>query len=379
MAVSPPQQWYERVDAALYRATAALGTLAPPWWPDLDEHFEPGEACRWIAEAWSDARVASAVAVASPSLAGRIEEFNAGRAVTAAQARSMLVSLARYLVRMSGRPTPFGLFAGVAALEFKDEPSVAWEPDRQWVRTRAHTVWLARIIGGLENHAELRSRLPVIANDLAYERGDRLIVPWQPHGTDPTRSPAEQVSLRLTPAVRIAQEQARTPLILADLARKIAAELPDQTSRAIEVFLSHLIGCGFLITVLRPPSTCRDGLAHVLDQLTAANARTIPDLQPLLTDLNRIAALLADGRPEAGARMQELADLEHPVTVDLRVGGRMVLPPNVAAEAAAAASALVRLSPHPDGVPGWRCSSTRSPVSATHRISPNSTRTCRRR
>jgi hypothetical protein len=124
------------------------------------------------------------------------------------------VSLARYLVRMSGRPTPFGLFAGVAALDFGNEPSAVWEPEEQWVRTRAHTVWLARIIGGLETHAELRSRLPVIANDLAYERGDRLMVPWQPHGTDPTRSPAAQVSLRLTPAVRVARGAAATSALV---------------------------------------------------------------------------------------------------------------------------------------------------------------------
>ncbi|WP_433177338.1 lantibiotic dehydratase [Actinoallomurus sp. CA-150999] len=354
MPASPPQQWYEPVDAALYRAATGSGALAPSWWPDLDEDSGLDEACRWIAEVWSDARTADAVALASPSLAARIGEICAGRPVTAAQARSVLVSLARYLLRMSGRPTPFGLFAGVAALEFDDEPSVTWEPGRQWIRTQAHAVWLAQIIARLEANAELRSRLPATMNDLVFERGDRLIVPWQPHGTDPTRTPAAQVSLRLTPSVRIAREQARVPVVLADLAGKIAAELPDLPASVIDTLLAHLIGCGVLITALRPPSTCRDGLAHLLDQLTAANADTIPDLQPLLAGLDDIAALLADGRPEAGARMRELADVEHPVTADLRVGGQMVLPPIVAAEAAAATGALARLTPHPDGGPGWR-------------------------
>lgn len=348
------QQWYEPVDAALFRAATATTMLAPPWWPDLDESSGPDEARRWIAAAWSDARTAGAVALASPSLARWIEEICAGRPVTAAKARRVLVSLARYLVRMSGRPTPFGLFAGVAALEFDGEPSVAWEPDRQFIRTRAHAVWLARIIGELEACAELRSRLPAMVNDLAFERGDRLIVPWQPHGTDPTRTPAAQVSLRLTPPVRIAIEQARTPVIMADLAGKIAAEFPDLPVAAIDALLACLVDCGVLITALRPPSTCRDGLTHLRDQLTAANAETIPDLQPFQAALNRIAKLLADGRRQAGARMRELADVEHPVTVDLRVGGGIVLPPIVATEAAAATAALVRLTPHPDGGPGWR-------------------------
>lgn len=303
---------------------------------------------------WSDARTADAVTVASPSLAARISGVCAGRQVTAGQVRSAMVSLARYLLRMSGRPTPFGLFAGVAALDFDRKPSVSWEPNRQRIRARAHAVWLARLIGRLEAHTKLRHRLQAVVNDLAFERGDRLIVPWQPHGTDPTRPPTTRVSLRLTPAVRIAVDSARTPLALSELAGKITAKLPDLPATVVDALLAQLVACGVLITALRPTSTCRDALAHLLDQLSAVNADTIPDLRPLLADLRGIAALLDNRRPAAAARMRELADVEHPMTVDLRVGDRMVLPPIVATEAAAATGALVRLTPHPDGVPGWR-------------------------
>src|SRR5262249_55568594 len=163
--------------------------------------------------------------------------------------------------------------------------------DRQLVRTRAHAVWLARIIDGLEACAELRSRLPATVNDLAFERGDRLIVPWQPHGTDPTRTPVAQVSLRLTPPVRIVLEEARAPVFLAALAGKTAAAFPALPVTVIDALLAHLVGCGVLITALRPPSTCRDGLTHLQEQLAAANADTIPDLQSLQANLNRIAAL----------------------------------------------------------------------------------------
>lgn len=348
------QRWYEPVDAAMLRAATAPGTLVPPLpWPDLDQEACIEEACRWITEMWADSLVAEAVAVASPSLAARISDIRAGRRPHPAQIRRALVALARYLVRMRGRATPFGLFAGVTSLRWGEETAARWEPDRHWVRTRAHTVWLTLIIAKLEANRELLRRLPVVLNDLAFERGDRLVVPWQPHATDPTRPHAAEVSLWLTPAVRLVLDHTRTPITIADLTDKITAEA-DAPADAVEELLSHLVAAGVLITSLRPPSTCRDGLAHLRDRLTDTDATSITDLQPLLSDLEQIADQLTSGQIETSARMRELADVDHPVTVDLRIGAAVVLPPQVADEAAAAASALVRLTPYPDGDPGWR-------------------------
>jgi len=45
---------------------------------------------------------------------------------------------------------------------------------------------------------------------------------------------------------------------------------------------------------------------------------------------------------------------EQPLMVDLQLGCRVVLPPQVAAEAEAAAEALLRLTPYPAGNPAWR-------------------------
>lgn len=360
MSSSSFAQWYQPVDAALYRAVLHPGALPPSHhWPDLDGDRNAVQACEWIARVWSQAHVAEAVTVASPSLAARISRICDGSPVRTAQARSVLVPLARYLVRMSGRPTPFGLFAGVGPVEFAADPPGVWKPDRVRVRTRAHTVWLARIIAGLEGHAELRRRLLVVLNDLAFARGDRLIVPWQPHGTDPAKTPAAQVSLRLTPAVRAAVDAARAPLVLSDLVEKLAAELPELPTAVTEALLAHLVGCGVLITALRPPSTCGDGLAYLLGELAAAGADTIGELRPLMTDLDQLTADLtgkppAERRLTATARMREMAGVECPMAVDLGFDTPLVLPSIVAREAAAATGALVALTPHPDGVPGWQ-------------------------
>ncbi|SDG75258.1 thiopeptide-type bacteriocin biosynthesis domain-containing protein [Sinosporangium album] len=350
----PSHRWYAPVDAAMLRAATVADAFVPPSpWPNVDQDASREEMCQWIAKVWSDTQIADAVRIASPSLADRIDGICAGGRPPRAQSRRALLALACYLLRMRGRSTPFGLFAGVTSLRWDQDPIARWEPDRHWIRTRAHSVWLSAVISELETHPELARRLPLVLNDLAFERAGRLVIPWQPHATDPARPPAGEISPSITSAVRLVIDHAHTHLTTDDLTGKISAEL-NAPSDAVEELLRHLIAAGVLITSLRPPSTCRDCLAHLRDRLAEADAVSIPDLQPLLCDLEQIAAQLAEGRIETGVRMRELAAVEHPVTVDLRVGATVVLPLQIADEAAAAASALARLTPHPSGDPGWR-------------------------
>lgn len=98
------------------------------------------------------------------------------------------MSLARYLVRMRGRATPFGLFVGVAPLRFGQEPAAHWSGNHQ-AQVKADAVWLAGVIDRLESCPALWRRLTVMANDLAFVRGGRLVVPWQPHAGKPDRRP----------------------------------------------------------------------------------------------------------------------------------------------------------------------------------------------
>lgn len=115
---------YRHVDAALLRASAHTGDVIPESWPDLDDESEIERWCVWLGEVWAQAPVAEAIAVASPGLADRVEAVCAGLRPGAGQVRRMVMSVARYLVRMRGRATPFGAFAGVAPLCFGTQVSV---------------------------------------------------------------------------------------------------------------------------------------------------------------------------------------------------------------------------------------------------------------
>jgi thiopeptide-type bacteriocin biosynthesis protein len=353
---------YRYVDAALLRATAHTGTAARPPWPGLEAEAEVERWCGWLAQVWSRASVAESLSIASPVLAARVEAVCAGHRPRAGRLRRMMLSLARYLVRMDGRATPFGTFAGVAPLRFGAEPSVRWT-GTQHRRTTADVAWLAAVIARLESYPALRRRLPVMVNDLVFVRGERLVVPWQPHTGDPDRSALAEVSVRHGPIVQKITNMAREPLPAGDLIDDLVTEFPAVTVAAIDAVVARLVTCGVLITGMRPSATCVDGLAHVLGRLHDVRADSVEEVAPVATELRAIHARMRAADRSAGPcdrravadRMRALsAATAQPLMVDVRFGGTFVLPAEVAVEAESAAGALLRLNPHPAGEPAWR-------------------------
>jgi len=130
-----------------------------------------------------------------------------------------VLSVARYLQRMAGPATPFGLLAGVAPVSFGTDPQWCWGTRHQAV-ARAGAEWLTAVVAQLEGCPGLLAQVPVVANSTLMVRGDRLIVPYQPHKRG---TAAAEVSLRYTAAVRAAVEAARAPIRVEDLGAKIVA------------------------------------------------------------------------------------------------------------------------------------------------------------
>jgi thiopeptide-type bacteriocin biosynthesis protein len=350
---------YQYLDAALLRAAAHSGDVRTPPLPETGTPTEQAEWSAWLAAVWARPGVADAVAVASPVLAGRVEAVSAGRQSSVVQLRRMGLALARYLVRMRGRATPFGLFAGVAAVRFGERPSVLWT-DVHRTRIRADATWLAEVIGRLERHPGLLRRLVVTTNNLAVVRGDRLVVPsWV--AADGGAAAAE-VSLRHVPVVQMIIEAARSPIEVDRLLDALTG-VPPSVGEGV---VSALVACGALVTNLCAPATSVDTLGHLLGQLELVGGSSLADVRSLVERLSVVRAQfdVLDTQPvsSAGAvrsvvaaRMRTLSGVaEQPLMVDLRMGCAVTLPGQVGREVASAAETLVRLTPHPGGLPGWR-------------------------
>lgn len=351
---------YRYIDAAVLRASAHGDQLLSGLWPDPDHADEPEQWRRWLQLAWAQSAVNESVAIASPALTARIGAICAGQSLSTGELRRAALSLARYLVRMRGRATPFGLFAGVAPLLLGQQTTVRWAEAGR-TRTRADARWLATVVARLEACPELLRRLAVMVNPLATVRGERLLVPTMRDADRVT-----EISIRHSQPVQAIIAAGRAPIQVARLLDTLAARFPRADISAFEDMVRALVDCDVLITNIRPSNTTADTMAHVLDQLKCAGADTLSEVALVIAQLEKIHALMrfADvettsnamtARRTATARMRALTHaVEQPMMVDLRLGCEISLPRCVATEAASAAEVLARLSPYPSGNPEWR-------------------------
>ncbi|MGK4581751.1 lantibiotic dehydratase [Kitasatospora sp. HPMI-4] len=350
---------YRAVDAVLLRAGAVpVGQE----WPDL-AGGDAGQWRAWLQQVWSNEQFAEALAVASPVATDRVTAVLAGQDLPQRQLRRLTVSVLRYLLRAQGRATPFGLFAGIAPARIGDRLALSLgEAHRPLARPDAS--WLTAAIARLEAEPQLLDRLPVVANRMCFARGDRLVVPWQANsssGGDPV-----EVAVRRTRPVEAVLNAARIPVRVEVLAQQLDARFPTAGPGAVRALLAGLVAQRVLLTSLRPPMTTTDPLAHVLTVLDEAGADAVPAVAELLGLLRETRRALdhhntAAAPPERqGLRadvahtMAQALACEKPLMVDLLLDAALTLPGQVAAEAEAAAGALTRLAPQPDGLPAWR-------------------------
>lgn len=351
------QPLFSVIDAAMIRISTGdprEGSGMP--WPEGPGRDTPAAWKGFITKAWASSSLASAIELASPALAATISKILSDSTPDPKRIARSAMALARYIARIRGRATPFGLFVGVAPVRVGSPAELTWGVGHP-LCARADARWLASVVASLEAIGSLRARLQVRASDLLTVRGNRIVVGWLPQASLLAQDTPVEISLARTPAAEAVLSLARTPIAVSELADRIATEFPPSTARQADALVSQLMACGALVSSLRPPFTEHDGLAHLLGALDAAGARGLPDvgqIEALRDTHSRLRCAVPGDLKAIAADMRELAEgPANPVAVDLRADCHVTIPRRVADEAAAAASALVRLSPQPHAASGW--------------------------
>jgi thiopeptide-type bacteriocin biosynthesis protein len=266
--------------------------------------------------------------------------------------------LLRYLIRMSTRPTPYGLFAGVGLGRWGPETDLTLAPGRPRTRTRPDMAWLLRLVLEAESRSEVRTQLRYLANPRAFVRAGRVFLPEAAPTADTTGT-RTAVSARATNVVRRALALARTAVGHQDLVAELMSA-PGATVEKIEQLIEALWRQTLLITDLRPPLTQPNPAAYVAHRLgdipAAADIlerletaiRTTTEWDTLATaraaTAYRKLAHPAD-RPESAASAV-LPQVDMALALEGVHIGRVV-----AEEAARAAELLLRVTPLPAGLP----------------------------
>ncbi len=303
-------------------------------------------------------QIEQALAVASFSLLDALKRLQQSTG-SAARTERTYSSLLRYITRMSTRPTPFGLFAGIALGTFSSETKVqVATPVIERIRTRPDMNWLLSILQKVEEAPELVNQLHVCVNQTMYSVGGRIMLPFaDTYGTQDNRT----ISLRATSVVRKALELAHSTILYSDLRTALLQAFSRATEQQIERLLWQLWENRFLISNLHPPLTDARPAEYVYNQLEAVHgAQEI--CSKLRNVLVEVAALDDAG---IGAPVKLFYDLAHSqdqlvpndqkkLQVQVDTALHLKSPElnwNIGKVAAQAAELLLRMTPIPEGPP----------------------------
>ncbi|QUI21681.1 lantibiotic dehydratase [Vallitalea pronyensis] len=268
----------------------------------------------------------------------------------------------RYLIRMSTRPTPFGLFSGVTYGEYGDAYRVTLKSSAYHKkRTRPDMDWIFKIIAQLEGDPKIISQLSVLGNTMAYEVGNRTYIPYLTHLGHVRESGAhfemESTSVRTTSAVKEALNLAKTPQTFHALVSRLYDDYPDTSHEQINQFVYQLFQQELIMSNLRPPLLDSNPLQYLLERM--ASLQGVEELKSQLEEISQMIKRYDEMELGEGEglyrqlihKMQQVADCKNYVQVDLRVQtDDVMLPTSVKKEVEKVAGVLWRMSPHQLGL-----------------------------
>ncbi|GAB3550110.1 thiopeptide-type bacteriocin biosynthesis protein [Actinopolyspora lacussalsi] len=314
--------------------------------PRPDQEKLAGHLLRLVA----DQRVREAVEVSSSSLAGTVEKVENGEHVKPAKLERGVLAAARYLLRMTGRPTPFGLLAGVQLASFGAESRVRIGRKHR-KRVTADSEWLSERLAELHHDNAVRERIQVATNNLCTVRGNRLVLPHvRSTPREHTDSLPHEMTVAHTAVVRAAVENARIPVFFGELRDRVQGEFPEANASDIERLLIQLVDREILLTDLLGRQDEPDQLRYVnrrISEVRTSTALRLGYAEKLLSEYE--STELGRGRPAWRSLVTEMGGLHThdrpPAQVDLDMDARFHLPAELAEEATRAADVLWRLGP----------------------------------
>lgn len=347
-AVQKSEDTFQCADITLLRAAVR---------PNVPARVDPEGATvtdiEYLRSVARDSVLCEAIEISSPTLKRTIDKAVAGEPVSPKKIRRAARAARSYRIRMSSRATPFGVFAGVSTATFGPDPSVTWgEAHRKAVQVDME--WLTGVVTELEQHMDVLRTLRVVANDLCFLRGGRLVVPRQQIAA-PDEAGALETSLRCTRPVLFVLNEAEYPVAVADLEKALASEFVSVDEKTLTTLLLTLVRTGVLLTELRPPPNTDDPVSDVIsrlsarvDELSPETCRTLEQLTTVHRELDEYAlqqlGTSSESLTATTTRMRELRAGERLVQVDLALDLRVRLPEIVRTEIEGAVEALTKIA-----------------------------------
>lgn len=253
--------------------------------------------------------VREALFVASPSLEAHLDDWQA--APDSARGRKVEPALVRYVQRMAGRATPFGLFGGctLGALSPATTAALVLAPSGSYRRhTRLDMDYVVALTAALAADPELRGALAYGPNTSLYRAGGQLRY-METRSDDAGRSYGV-VAVEPSEYLDAVLAHSRTGERPAALAAALAASDPEIDAEDAAAFVDMLIERQLLVPALEPAVTGPEpihGLLTGLDRLSGDAAAAGAAARALAGTRDALAALDAGGLGADPARYRAAA------------------------------------------------------------------------
>jgi thiopeptide-type bacteriocin biosynthesis protein len=282
--------------------------------------------------------VAEALYLASPSLVDSIGIWRA--APDSARGRKIERALVKYVARMAGRATPFGLFSGISVGRFAARTRLALGPAAaHGRRTRIDNDYLFGLAAELVSDGEARAGYRFFANSGLSRLGGRFRYPEaRLSGSDRSYHLVSVEPTSYLEATLARAEHGATP---AELAAGLMADDPEVSREEADTYVGALIEAQVLVGELGVQVTGPEPLDRFVELAGGETAGVLSDVRA------RLVALDAGGLGAAVAIYEEVAARLRPLrTVEsldrnrlfqvdmLTAAPELELPASVAAEVA---------------------------------------------
>ncbi|KJY42969.1 hypothetical protein VR41_05320 [Streptomyces sp. NRRL B-1568] len=175
-----------------------------------------------------------------------------------------MMSLGRYLNRMSIRSTPLGTVAGVAVGTFEEGPlPVLDNPAISRARARLDQGWVFRLLKSSKEKLGPHSELKLRTNDFTHSGRGRV---WLDTADAYGEGSRRVASVRWSTAVQLVVDSARIPRTFAELEELLTEHYPAIPRDSVVGLLQQLVQLDFLITAHRPSLTSGYEQPHIQAQ-----------------------------------------------------------------------------------------------------------------
>ena len=269
--------------------------------------------------------------------------------------KQILSSLLKYIIRMTTRTTPFGLFSGVTLGEFDDKTEIRLKEKKYYIkRARPDMIWLYEVLRKIESDEKILKELKVRANNLIFVNGSRLESVYISNYGQISKEKLEDnltASVRYNANVKFVMETCKIPIKYSDLLAKLKNKNLLTSNERIQNFLSELCKNEYLLSEMRPPLVNSSPFEYILSKLE--NIKTgdkiylqLKKIKELIDIYNTTA--VGDGvklYKEIIKVMKSIAECDSYLQVDLRLKEeKATLSNTVAREIEKVSEVMLRLS-----------------------------------